>query len=388
MNSNLKKRVAVSAVFFLSGLCFASWASRIPDIKNTLGLNEGQLGGVLLGLPAGSLVALPLAGWMVHRYGSKKVVILSSILYALFLPLLGLANAVIELIGAVILFGLVGNLTNIAVNTQAVGVEFHYGKTIMASFHGLWSLAGFVGGAVGAAMIDLKVTPFYHFSIVGALCLLIIFMAYRNMLSEDINKSSEQGLVFKKPDKLLLRIGIIAFCGMMCEGCMFDWSGVYFDKIVNVDASLTTLGYIAFMSTMASGRFVADYFTQRFGAVALLQFSGILIFSGLLISVLFPSLIYATIGFLLVGAGTSSVIPLSFSIAGRSKTYSPGIALAMVSTIAYFGFLFGPPIIGFIAEEFNLRFSFSLIAVVGALIAVLSWTGKPILKPASNTTKM
>ncbi|UGU16557.1 MFS transporter [Sinomicrobium kalidii] len=380
MNTNLKRRVAVSAVFFLSGICFASWASRIPDVKNLLQLTEGELGGLLLGLPAGSLVALPLAGLLVHRFGSRKVAVVSAILYGCVLPLLGLSETKLALLGAVALFGLVGNLINIAVNTQAVGVEFHYGKTIMASFHGLWSLAGFVGGAVGAAMIDLHISPFLHFVIIGCVSLFIILFAYRNMLTEDVNTGDSKGLVLKRPDKLLLRIGMIAFCGMMCEGCMFDWSGVYFDKVVNVDAGLVTLGYIAFMSTMATGRFVADHFTQRFGAVALLQFSGVLIFFGLLLAVAFPSVIFATIGFLLVGAGTSSVIPLSFSMAGRSKNFPPGISLALVSTIAYFGFLFGPPVIGFIAEHLNLRASFILIAFVGAMIAVLSFTGRNILR--------
>ncbi|MBC9797516.1 MFS transporter [Sinomicrobium weinanense] len=380
MNTNLKRRVAVSAVFFLSGICFASWASRIPDVKNLLQLSEGELGGLLLGLPAGSLAALPLAGFLVHRYGSRKVAVISAILYGCALPLLGLAETKLTLLAAVVLFGLIGNLSNVAVNTQAVGVEFHYGKTIMASFHGLWSLAGFVGGAVGAAMIDLHISPFYHFSIIGCISLLIIFFAYRNMLMEDVNTGDSKGLVLKRPDKLLLRVGMIAFCGMMCEGCMFDWSGVYFDKVVNVDAGLVTLGYIAFMSTMATGRFVADHFTQRFGAVILLQFSGILIFFGLLLAVIFPSVIFATIGLLLVGAGTSSVIPLSFSMAGRSKNFPPGISLALVSTIAYFGFLFGPPVIGFIAEHLNLRASFLLVAFVGAMIAVLSFTGRDILR--------
>src|SRR5690606_1773475 len=124
MNINLKRRVAVSAVFFLSGICFASWASRIPDIKNKLHLTEGELGGLLLGLPAGSLAALPLAGWLVHRFGSRKVAVISAILYGCVLPLLGLAETKIALLGAVALFGLVGNLINISVNTQAVGVEF------------------------------------------------------------------------------------------------------------------------------------------------------------------------------------------------------------------------------------------------------------------------
>ncbi|RAV30179.1 MFS transporter [Sinomicrobium soli] len=380
MNINLKRRVAVSAVFFLSGICFASWASRIPDIKNRLQLSEGELGGLLLGMPTGSLLALPLAGLLVHRFGSRKVAVVSAILYGAALPLLGLAATRLELLAAVILFGLIGNLINISVNTQAVGVEFHYGKTIMASFHGLWSFAGFIGGAIGAGMIDLSITPFIHFTGIGLVSLFIIFFAYRNMLTEDVNTTDQKGLVLKKPDKLLLRIGLIAFCGMMCEGCMFDWSGVYFDKVVKVDAGLVTLGYIAFMSTMATGRFVADHFTQRFGAVRLLQYSGLLIFSGLLLSVIFPGIVFSTVGFLMVGAGTSAVIPLSFSMAGRSKNFPPGISLALVSTIAYFGFLFGPPVIGFIAEHASLRASFLLIAFVGAAITVLSYTGRAMLR--------
>ena len=380
MNINLKRRVAVSAVFFLSGICFASWASRIPDIKNRLQLSEGELGGLLLGMPTGSLLALPLAGLLVHRFGSRKVAVVSAILYGAALPLLGLAATRLELLAAVILFGLIGNLINISVNTQAVGVEFHYGKTIMASFHGLWSFAGFIGGAIGAGMIDLSITPFIHFTGIGLVSLFIIFFAYRNMLTEDVNTTDQKGLVLKKPDKLLLRIGLIAFCGMMCEGCMFDWSGVYFDKVVKVDAGLVTLGYIAFMSTMATGRFVADHFTQSFGAVRLLQYSGLLIFSGLLLSVIFPGIVFSTVGFLMVGAGTSAVIPLSFSMAGRSKNFPPGISLALVSTIAYFGFLFGPPVIGFIAEHASLRASFLLIAFVGAAITVLSYTGRAMLR--------
>ncbi|MFI2742346.1 MFS transporter [Zhouia sp. PK063] len=380
MLQHKKLRIAVSAMFFLSGICFASWASRIPDIKNKLALDDGDLGFLLLGMPIGSLIALPIAGVLVSKYGSKKVNIIFTFLYAVALPLLGLMHTFLLLFIAVILFGLLGNMINISVNTQAVGVEYHYGKTIMASFHGLWSFAGFIGGGIGAAMIGLHITPFYHFIIIGVVCLGIIAFAYKNLLKEDVNQSESTGFVFKKPDKLIWRLGLIAFCGMMCEGCMFDWSGVYFEKIIKVDTSLITLGYIAFMSTMATGRFVADHFTEKIGKVLMLQISGILIFIGLLIAILLPFVISATFGFLLVGAGTSAVIPLSFSIAGRSKTFSPGVALAVVSTIAYFGFLLGPPIIGFIAEHFNLKASFALIACVGSCIAILSFTGKNILK--------
>jgi MFS family permease len=159
---------------------------------------------------------------------------------------------------------------------------------------------------------------------------------------------------------------------MMAEGCMFDWSGVYFKKVVQADPSLIALGYVAFMGSMASGRFLTDRVVLRFGKVHVIQTSGLMITLGLLISVIWPTVIAATIGFLFVGFGVASLIPVSYSIAGRSKLYSPSVALAMVSTISFFGFLIGPPLIGFIADLFDLKVSFMIIALNGLGIFILS----------------
>jgi MFS family permease len=379
MHLNIKRRIAISAFFFLSGICFSSWASRIPDIKVKLALSEGQLGGLLLGMPVGSLIAMPLVGWLVDRFGSRFVVILAAILYAIVLPFIGLAPSFWMLALVLVLYGMSGNLLNISMNAQAIGVESLYGKTIMASFHGLWSLAGFTGGAIGALMIKLQLTPFIHFILITILSFIIISIAFRYTISQEGRKAGN-GLVFGKPSPLILRIGLIALCGMMCEGCMFDWSGVYFQKVVQAEQALVTAGYIAFMSTMALGRFISDYFTDRLGTARMLQISSLLITVGLLIAIFFPYLLPAIAGFLLVGLGVSSVIPLAYSEAGRAGSLSPGIAIALVSSIGYFGFLFGPPIIGFIAESFDLRVSFAFVACMGAIIGVLafsSFTAKP-----------
>ena len=159
---------------------------------------------------------------------------------------------------------------------------------------------------------------------------------------------------------------------------MFDWSGVYFKKVVQSDPSLVALGYVAFMGTMAAGRFITDKVAAKYTKVEVIQVSGVLIFIGLGLAVIFPTVVMATAGFLLVGLGVASIIPLSYSIAGRSKLYSPSVALALVSTISFFGFLLGPPLIGFIAELFNLKFSFALIAVAGLGITVLSSVRKAV----------
>ena len=162
---------------------------------------------------------------------------------------------------------------------------------------------------------------------------------------------------------------------MICEGTMFDWSGVYFQKVVKAKAAWVGAGYTAFMSTMAAGRFIADWLVTRFGIKKILQTSGIVIATGLSVAVLLPDIVPSIVGFILVGAGVSSVVPLVYSAAGKSKKVSPGVALAAVSTIGYLGFLIGPPMIGFIAQASSLRISFMLIALLGLTTTfVASWT--------------
>jgi MFS family permease len=176
--------------------------------------------------------------------------------------------------------------------------------------------------------------------------------------------------MFAWPDKSLLILGLIAFSSMICEGAMFDWSGVYFKKVVMAKPALVGAGYTAFMFTMALSRFVADHFTNRFGFKKIIQASGIIISTGLLLAVVLPHFYTAITGFLLVGIGVSSVVPLVYSAAGKSKILSPGIAIASVSTISFFGFLIGPPLIGLVAGISGLRLSFFIIACMGLSVTI------------------
>ncbi len=358
-------RIAVSVFFFVAGLTFASWASRIPDIKTKLDLTEAGLGAVLFALPVGQLVSLPISGWLISRFGSRQLVIGAAILYPLTLILLALAATSWQLIAGLFFFGLWANLVNIAMNTQAVGVEKLYGRSIMASFHGLWSLAGFTGAAIGSLFVSADISPLLHFSIICALTGLLVFTFYKNTLPTSFgNKGSSQPF-FVKPDKRILILGLIAFCCMVCEGAMADWSGVYFQKVVQTPATYTAIGYVAFTGMMATGRFLGDYLVTRFGVKHILQVSGILIATGLMTAVLFPYPFTATAGCLLVGLGVSCVVPVIFGLAGKSTNMSPGLALAAVSTISFLGFLIGPPLIGLIAQASSLRWSFTIIAALG-----------------------
>jgi MFS family permease len=369
--SKQQVRTALSVFFFCQGLSFASWASRIPDIKTTLQLSDGGLGSILLALPAGQLVTMPFSGRAVTRFGSKNVLRLAIVGYVLSLINIGLADKPWQLALALFLFGVCGNLCNISVNTQAVHAEKLYNRPIMGFFHGIWSTAGFTGALVGSLMMRFDLQPPYHFSIVAGLiiCMMLLFNKY--LLYTPTSRSAASLKKIKRPHGSLLLLGAIAFCCLCAEGCMFDWSGVYFKDVVKAEGSLVSLGYASFMIMMATGRFTGDKLAQRFGRKRMVQLSGILIFTGMMIAVLFPAIVTATIGFLIVGFGVSSIIPLMYSTAGKIKEVASGIAIATVSGVGFFGFLMGPPLIGYIAQLAGLQYSFATIAFLGIVISLM-----------------
>lgn len=373
--SRTKSRLAVSAIFFAYGLTFASWASRIPTIQQSLNISDGVLGLVLFALPAGLFLCLPFSGWIINHYGSRRVVIVSGLVYSLLLIVIGLAQSLPQLIGVLFTFGFVSSLLNIAVNTQAAGVEVSYGKPIMGSFHGMWSLAGFAGAAIGTVMMAYAIAPIFHFLVILGLMLLIIALSNTNLIHKDAGQTSE-GLKFVMPDRPLLKLGIIAFCSLICEGTMFDWSGVYFLKVVKAEPAWVGAGYTAYMVAMASGRFVTDWLAHKIGVQRVLQLSGLMTVCGLLIAVILPHLLPAIIGFLIVGLGVSSVVPLAYSAASKSKSMPASQALSTVTTIGFFGLLAGPPIVGLISEQTGLRMAFLFLVFMGLLVLTLSSIGK------------
>lgn len=365
-------RIAVSAFFFCQGLCFASWASRIPDIKSDLHLTDAALGSLLLALPAGQLSAMPFSGKLVTHFGSKKILRIFLVLYALALTNIGHVTAAWQLGLGLYLFGVCGNMANISVNTQALSTEKMYGRPIMTSFHGTWSTAGLTGAFIGMLMMSLHVTPHIHFWIVAGLVICAIMIAQNYLVpGRSASVSQERRRFFSLPNKSLVQLGIIGFCSMASEGAMFDWSGVYFQQVVHAPNSFVILGYLGFMATMATGRFMGGSLLSRYGRKRVLRVSGVLVSSGLFISVLFPYLATASLGFIIVGLGVSSIVPMVYSSVGKVPDIPPGIALASVSSISYLGFLMGPPLIGYIAELSSLRWSFAVIGLAGFTIALL-----------------
>ena len=372
--SRSRARFAIGSFFFLHGFCFSSWGSRIPDLQSKLVLTETQLGTLLLFLPIGSMLSLTFASKLISRIGSRRALQTAMGSSSLALLLLGSARSFHEMACFLLLYGLAGNLVNVSVNTQAVGIERIYRKQIMAHFHGLWSLAGFLGAALGALMMSQGISPLTHFLFSTAVILTGILVQSHALLLDSGGIKTENKKTWVLPEKSLILLGVITFCSMICEGTMFDWSGVYFEKVVQAKEGWIGAGYAAFMSTMAGTRFLADHLKTKMGFTRVLQVCGVLIASGLSISILLPTLVPAMIGFLLVGAGTSAVVPFTYSEAGRISRHSASSAIATISVIGFLGFLVGPPLIGWIAGATHLRVSFALMVLFGAAITLLVGT--------------
>jgi MFS family permease len=364
-------RWAVSLFYFGMGLSFSSWASRIPTIKAALHLSDGELGTILFALPVGQLTMMVFSGKLVTRFGSHRVLPFAILMYAFSLTNIGLAQNAWQLALGLVCFGIFGNLTNISVNTQGVYTEGLFRRTIMSSFHGMWSLAGFTGALVGLAMLAFKIGTYSHFLIVASVVIVLVAINFKYLVRAKERVAVEKKKTFRKPDKSLILLGVIGFCSMASEGIMFDWSGVYFKDIVKAPGPLIVVGYTSFMIMMASGRFFGDRLINSYGRKKVMQISGVMISLGLFMAVFFPYIIPCTVAFMIVGLGVSTVIPTLYSIAGKHPTIPTGEALTAVSSVSFLGFLMGPPVIGHIAELFSLRFSFAFIGIFGFLIAFM-----------------
>ena len=369
MQTIVKQRIALSTIFFLSGLVFATLASRIPDIKQLFGLNEAQLGTLLLVMPISSLIGLPISGWLVERYETRKPMIWGAVLICVFVGSLGLLSNVILFGIGLFLFAFFNRIMNIAMNTQAITLQDRYGKKINGSFHGLWSVGGIAGVGFSTIMVSFNHGINIHFTtVVVFVLLMILFSSYWLMRGD--TSTSKNKLRLGKPDPHILTLGIVVLLGAISEGGMFDWSGLYFKEVVKEE--IFTLGYLIFMIAMASSRFLSDRLIDKVGTKNMYILSSLTMVSGYLISIIFPYFWPALIGFTLVGFGTASIFPMTFSLAGTSKRYSTGMAISLIGTYGMIGILAGPPLIGYIAHALSLKSSFLFLATAALMIIPVS----------------
>ena len=365
-------RIAVKIAFFINGFVFANWVSRLPRIQELYHADNGAIGLVLLASSIGAVSAMPFTGWAIIKNGSRRITIFAALSYCVLVPVIPFLPNIIALIGLYFLMGISTGMLDVAMNAQAVMVEQFYKKPIMTSFHALFSIGMMLGAWCGSLFIDLGYDLGRHLIIVSVASLIAVWWANRNLVQDKPDPlARHDGPLFRLPNQTLINIGIITFCGMLAEGAMSDWSVNYMQNIANASKTLAPIGLSAFATSMTIGRIFGDRIRALLGDKKMIAFGGLIAVVGLSLALLMPHPFVSVAGFFLVGLGLSSIVPIAYSIAGNAKDLPPGVGLAMVTTVGYSGFLFGPPIIGFIADASTLRVALGIVALLLILMTIL-----------------
>jgi MFS family permease len=369
-------RVAVTSLFLAHGLLFGTWVARIPAVQEDLELGEGELGLALLFLTLGAMLAMPVAGWIVAREGSRATARQAVAVFAALLPGLALAPSLVLLALALLLFGAAAGALDIAMNAHGFEVERRYGRPILSSFHAGWSFGGLVGAAAGAvaAWAGVAVTP--HFAAVAVVVAVGGLVASAALLPSAADRP-ESPPRLGRPPRRLLALAVLAFCGLFAEGAAADWSAVYIAGPLNGGAGLAALGFAAFSVAMAGLRLLGDTLTTRWGPVALMRRGALLAGGGLGAALLIGHPIVALVGFACMGAGLAAVVPVAFRAAGSLPGVPAGAGIAALTTVGYTAFVVGPPVIGFVAEVAGLPLALGIVVVLLGVLAALAAEAQP-----------
>jgi HAD superfamily hydrolase (TIGR01509 family) len=373
-------RVAIAVAFFADGLLIGSWAARIPAVQRDAQLTNTQLGVALFAAALGALVAMPLAGWLSERVGSRRVTIVALVGGSASLFLASLAGSLEGV--AVCLFGFgagFGGL-NVSANAQGLALERLYQRSILSSFHAAFSTGTLVGAGVGALVASLGVGPELHFGVVALVVVLVAAIGGRLLLpSEADDPRPRETLV--RPPRAVFILGLAAFVTLLAEGAAADWSAVYLTSSLGAAAGLAALGYTSFSLAMVASRLAGDRLNGRFGPVALVRAGGLLAASGLVLALVGGTAAAALAGLAAMGAGLGVVVPLLFRAAGSTPGVSASVGVAAVSTLGWLGFLAGPPIIGFAAGLVGLRTALGLVVLATVVLALLAPSVAPRKRP-------
>lgn len=361
-------RIAVAIIFFLNGTILATWATRIPAVQSKLALSAGELGLALLGTAVGALIAMNLSGYLSARFGSRSVTIIAATCLCIMLPLLALAPTLPILVATLALFGASSGSMDVAMNTQGVAIEHRYARPILNSFHACFSLGGLTGAFIASLAATGSITLLTHFLSIALFSVIVLLASARFLLPASAD-AQEKGVAFAFPSRALLALGLIAFCVVLSEGAIADWSAIYLNGELHTGAALAATGYAAFSIMMAIGRGVGDQLTSHVGVRNMVRLGGLIAAIGLTIALVVSWIPIALVGFGLVGVGLSVTFPLTLSAAGRTSKQASGTAIAAVATCGYFGFLVGPPVIGFAADAVSLRVALGFVVVLSLCAA-------------------
>ncbi|MEU3170125.1 MFS transporter [Streptosporangium sp. NPDC006930] len=373
-------RKALSYFFILLGITSGAWAARIPAVKHTLDLSDGQLSYGLLATALGLVTGMRFAGHLTDRLGSARLITPAAIATALSVIPPGYATTLPTLIAALFLFGLTNAFLDVSMNAHGVEVERAYHRPLLSSFHGMFSIGGLIGAGIGATFAYLHLSAAATLTAVGIPLALISLYARRHLLPTPPPPTTPTH--HRAPARApwtgwIILMGIVAFAGLVGEGAANDWTAVYLFQNLGAPQALAAAGFAVFSTTMTIGRFAGDHLAQRFGPVRLVRYCGLIAALGLGTALLAGQIPIAFIGFALFGFGLSTIVPQIFSAAGNHDPARAGRAIAQVATVGYAGLLAGPAIIGGAAELIGLPAALGIPALLAAFMAASAGALRP-----------
>jgi predicted MFS family arabinose efflux permease len=355
------EQTATRLVFFVAGFVTAAWAPLVPFVKLRAGVDEGLLGLLLLCLGLGSIVAMPLAGALCHRWGCRAAIVGSALLACLALPFLGVASSLPVLAALLFAFGAGVGSMDVSMNIQAIIVARASRRAMMSGFHGLFSLGGIVGAA-GATVLLGAGAGTMGAALAASTCgIAVVAAAYGRLLPYG---GEGGGPAFALPRGFVLVLGGLCFVVFLTEGAMLDWSAIMLTSLHGADPALAGLGYVAFSLAMTLGRLTGDRIVQALGGPTVVAAGAVCAAGGVALGTLAPSWPMAVAGYALVGVGCSNIVPVLFTSAGRQTDMPESVAVPAITTLGYAGILAGPAVIGFVAHAATLSAAFLLVSAL------------------------
>jgi MFS family permease len=364
-----RARLGVAIAFAVHGTVAGTFASRIPALQGRLHLTAGQLGLALVMPAIGASLAMPLAGRITHRLGSRSTLRLLLACYCLALVLPAVAPGLPWLCLALLVFGGTAGMADVTVNAAGVEVERRMGRAVMSGLHGMWSVGGLLAAAGGALAARQHLAPRPHLLLAAAVLLVVGQAACTRVLDVRPEPEAEAPPRFSLPPRSALLIGLVGFCAVFAEGAGMDWSGVYLRDVTHAAPGIAAMAYTAFACTMAAARLAGDAAVRWLGPVRAVRAGGAVAATGGVLVVTATGPVLAISGFALLGTGIAVVVPLAFAAAGHAGP-NPSQAIAGVATVTYTSGLVAPAIVGGIAQGVSLRASFALVTALAAVLVL------------------
>jgi MFS family permease len=367
-----RARAATTVVFFMTGWVYAAWATRIPAIKDGLGLSDGELGLAILGLEAGAIVGLPTGGALVARVRSHQALRIGFAIYPVGLVAVAFAPGLVVLAASLALMAASSSIVDVAMNAQGVELERRYQRPILSGLHAGHPFGLVAGGLAGTAAAAGEMSVRLHFAGAAAVGLVTALVATIVLVREPARDGQP---TFVRPSGRLLLLGLIAFCVFLLDGAAYNWSAVHLRTERDATAALAATAFTLFSLTLAFGRLFGDRLVARFGRVRVVQGGGAVAAAGSALAIAAPTAALSLAGWALFGLGLAALAPTVLGAAARLSGASPGVAIAAVTTIGYLGSFTGPPAIGALAEITGLSAALGLLVAVSVLMLVLAPRG-------------